>query len=182
MLATEINVKALSDESIVALINECNDELELRSKQPAPQPENTAIVEATVIEEKPAITEICSDAWTSGNPGIGGARVTDLQGSVLMSHDTPANEFHSNNFFELMGIGMAVHYAMNNGIKVIYTDSQTAMAWIRDGKPGKSVKKDVEAIQKRCLQIQQRVAEHNIKIVKWDTEKKGEIPADYGRK
>ncbi|MBI9031187.1 hypothetical protein JEZ13_04140 [bacterium] len=125
---------------------------------------------------------ITSDAWTSGNPGIGGARVTDLKGNQLDFHNTPATELHSNNFFELLGISLAVRYALKNGIKVVYTDSQTAMAWVRNRMPGKNVKMDRDMLIARANLIADRCEKYGIEIKKWNTSEWGEIPSDYGRK
>ncbi|MFO7922681.1 MAG: ribonuclease H, partial [Bacteroidales bacterium] len=68
----------------------------------------------------------------------------------------------------------------------IYTDSMTALAWIRN-KKAKTTLKEEPANEKLFDYIDRaekwlKNNTWNNKILKWDTENWGEIPADFGRK
>ncbi len=68
----------------------------------------------------------------------------------------------------------------------IYTDSRTALSWVRRGKSNTTVKPTAE--NAKVIELLRRadawLAANRIHnpILKWDTEKWGEIPADFGRK
>jgi len=130
-------------------------------------------------------TYLCSDAWTSGNPGIGGYQVvqfTVLDGIVTEKKKILGRDFtdpHTNNFFELAGIGAALRYLKENpGIESIYSDSNTALSWIRM-RHHKAIH-DHEAISKMIDAIAS--LQNGVSLLKWDTEHFGEILADFGRK
>ena len=121
-------------------------------------------------------TDIFTDAWTSGNPGIGGFRIMDVGGNVLFSkdYDTP----HTNNWYEFAGIVASIIKFPN---RCLYTDSITGIAW-SEGRMSKKVKASYAADP--AMQIMLSIVKKNppLCILKWDTEKWGEIIADYGRK
>lgn len=132
------------------------------------------------------------DCWTSGNPGIGGYRVTDHVGSVYKEWNSGQDK-HSNNYFELAAIGAGVVIAEETlsefyerdvphpGVE-IFSDSITAISWATKG-PKKAIM-EPETI-KRMYEKIDRLRKNfpgKIKISKWDTAKNGQIPADYGRK
>ena len=120
------------------------------------------------------------DAWTSGNPGLGGYRGVDKAGVVLFSRDSV--DQHTNNFFEVFAILGGIQYAEQQTCKVvIYSDSNTAIGWINSGRHAAT--RDAESITKVIEKARAILNSHpNIVIMKWDTNKYGEIPADYGRK
>ncbi|PKP23286.1 MAG: ribonuclease H [Bacteroidetes bacterium HGW-Bacteroidetes-21] len=68
----------------------------------------------------------------------------------------------------------------------IYTDSKTALAWIRNKKANTKCDEDddnqeiFDLIQRAEKWLQSNTWTNQ--ILKWDTEHWGEIPADYGRK
>lgn len=68
----------------------------------------------------------------------------------------------------------------------IYSDSRTALSWVRNRTPRTKVVPTAE--NARLLEIVRRATlwlqTHEVKnpIFKWDTERWGEIPADFGRK
>ena len=68
----------------------------------------------------------------------------------------------------------------------IYTDSATAMAWVRNKKA--KTKLELTKHNQILFELIERAERwllsntYSNKILKWDTAKWGEIPADYGRK
>jgi hypothetical protein len=129
------------------------------------------------------VLHVFTDAWTRGNPGMGGCRVVNKDRKILTSRDS--TEKHSNNFFELYGLYLAAEYAVlhYNACKkkvVIWSDSQTALAWIQAGSH--KALADQESITALLKRIQFHQETGAFEFRKWDTEQFGEILADYGRK
>ena len=93
----------------------------------------------------------------------------------------------SNNIGEFLAIVHALAWCKKHDIKLpIYTDSHTAMVWVRNKKA--KTKVAPSAANKELFNLINR-AEHWLKnntwknpIIKWETEAWGEIPADFGRK
>lgn len=93
----------------------------------------------------------------------------------------------TNNVGEFLAIVHALALFKKENINLpIYTDSITAMAWVRN-KKAKTTLKEVGVNKKLFDYIQRAEAwlQNNTwqnKILKWDTKNWGEIPADFGRK
>jgi ribonuclease HI len=93
----------------------------------------------------------------------------------------------TNNVGEFLAIVHALALCKQKNINLpIYTDSQTAMAWVRN-KKAKTTLQEVAENEKLFDYIER--AENWLKqntwtnkILKWDTRNWGEIPADFGRK
>lgn len=130
---------------------------------------------------------IAVDAACSHNPGP-----VEYQGVRV---GTGERIFHygpvpggSNNIGEYLAIIHAAALLAKSGDSTtpIYTDSKTALSWIRRREskttiePNESNKSLFEALGRANKWIKT----HNIPnpILKWETEKWGEIPADFGRK
>ena len=92
----------------------------------------------------------------------------------------------TNNVGEFLAIvhGLALLKQMNCSIP-IYTDSITAIAWVRHKKhksvvlPTEENEKIFDLLQRAELWLQNNT--YTTKIIKWDTPRWGEIPADFGR-
>ena len=94
----------------------------------------------------------------------------------------------TNNVGEFLALVHALAYCRktNKDHLVIYSDSRTAMAWVRNKKTKTTLQKTREnqilfEMMKRAVQW---LHSNNYKnqILKWDTKRWGEIPADFGRK
>lgn len=97
----------------------------------------------------------------------------------------------TNNIAEFLGLVSALKYLSENNLPLtVYTDSVTAMAWVRNKSAnttatntGKATKEldalIVEAENYLKLNVQLL---KTAQILKWETKKWGEIPSDYGRK
>jgi len=136
---------------------------------------------ANMLLEEIQNNSVFTDGWSSGNPGIGGWRITDKNGKTLLKKDY--KEPHTNNYYEAAGLAAAVNqYGGSNTL--IYTDSVTAIAWA-NGRVGKEVIKTYKnnpaflAMMSVFGKHKDWIKEH---VIKWDTETNGEIPADFGRK
>ena len=93
----------------------------------------------------------------------------------------------SNNIGEFLAIvhGLALLKKMNSPMP-IYTDSITAIAWVRHKKhksivlPTAENERIFDLLSRAELWLQNNT--FTTKIIKWDTPRWGEIPADFGRK
>jgi len=129
---------------------------------------------------------ICVDAACSGNPGHMEYQGVEIHTGLQLFH----KEFKplaTNNIGEFLAIGHALALFHNDPkCPAIYSDSRTALAWVRDRKCKTKI---AETDENRSLFDVIRRAEqwlqnnsYGNRIIKWETEKWGEIPADFGRK
>lgn len=127
------------------------------------------------------------DAACSGNPGIMEYRGVDTKTKDEIFHVGPFKK-GTNNIGEFLALVHALAYLKQNGKDKfpVYSDSKTAMAWVRN----KKVKTNLErsAVNEKLFQLIER-GENWLKnnrvtnpVLKWNTEEWGEIPADFGRK
>jgi len=130
---------------------------------------------------------ICVDAACSGNPGPMEYQGIDLQSQQIIFHAGPYDD-GTNNIGEFLSIVHALAYFEQNHMrdKAIYSDSAIAMGWIKRKKCNTKLKKTGK--NHKIFELITR-AEHWLKlhqfdcdILKWDTDRWGEIPADFGRK
>jgi len=127
------------------------------------------------------------DAACSGSPGIMEYRGvwTDTQEQVF--HVGPFS-YGTNNIGEFLALVHGLSYLQKKNMidMPIYSDSRTAMAWVRNKMVKTTlVKNDVtfqhhKLVERAVQWLQQN--EYKNPIIKWETEKWGEIPADFGRK
>jgi ribonuclease HI len=93
----------------------------------------------------------------------------------------------TNNMGEFLAIVHALAYLKKQGSnKTIYTDSVTALSWLRKKEVASNLVRDASTeeiwtLVDRALKWLQSHTYSN-PIVKWDTRKWGEIKADFGRK
>ncbi len=130
---------------------------------------------------------ICVDAACSGNPGPMEYQGVDLQSQKIVFHAGPYNG-GTNNIGEFLAIVHALAYFKQQNItdKAIYSDSSVAVRWVKKGKcntklvrTGKNSK-----VFELIIRAEKWLATNEITcdILKWDTDRWGEIPADFGRK
>lgn len=128
---------------------------------------------------------LCVDAACSGNPGPMEYRGVYTGNDQQLFHLGPI--YGTNNIGEFLAIvhGLAL-IKQNKWEMSIYTDSKTAMSWIKQRK----CKTKLERNQKTATvhDLIERAEKwlnsnsYTTKIYKWDTDRWGEIPADFGRK
>ena len=127
------------------------------------------------------------DAACSKNPGRMEYRGVDVITGAQIFHQGPFEQ-GTNNIGEFLAIVHALAMLYNRGdtTTAIYSDSRTAQIWVRKRKCGtKLVANEKNA---RLLSIVDRAERwlqtHSTpnRILKWQTDKWGEIPADFGRK
>ncbi len=130
---------------------------------------------------------ICVDAACSGNPGIMEYRGVETFTGKELFHVGPLEE-GTNNIGEFLAIvhALALFERQKNIKTVIYTDSKTAMAWVKNRNAKTKLQRTSR--NSKLFQYLERAVmwlhnyTHRNPIIKWKTEEWGEIPADFGRK
>jgi ribonuclease HI len=127
------------------------------------------------------------DGACSGNPGKGEYQLVYSDKKVIFRSDIYPNT--TNNLMEFFALVDALVFNKSVDNKYfIYSDSVTAMAWVRNKKCNTKIKNNnnnKSSIDKisQCEDILHNMDNLDYsKILKWDTKKLGEIPADFGRK
>ena len=134
----------------------------------------------------PNFESISVDAACSGNPGLMEYRGVYTKTGEQIFHQGPFKD-GTNNVGEFLALvhGLAFLKQKNSSLPV-YTDSKTAMAWIKTKKA--KTKLDKTENNTILFELIQRAEkwladnEYTTRIMKWETEVWGEIPADFGRK
>lgn len=126
------------------------------------------------------------DAACSGNPGRMEYRGVELMTGREIFRVGPLEQ-STNNIGEFLAIVHALSLMFKRGERhTIYTDSVTGMAWVRNRK----VKTQLERkpANEKSFQLMERALSwlnshhYDVNIRKWETDRWGEIPADFGRK
>jgi len=130
---------------------------------------------------------ICVDAACSGNPGILEYQGVNTSTKEILFRQGPFKN-GTNNIGEFLAIVHALAYLeqKKNTQTAIYTDSVTALAWVRN-KKAKTLLEITDENKKLFDLIQRaetwlRSHQYSNKILKWETKVWGEIPADFNRK
>jgi ribonuclease HI len=129
---------------------------------------------------------ISVDVGCSGNPGIVEYKGVDTRSGDILFYQGPIAK-GTNNLGEFLAIVHALAYLKKlNSNKAIYTDSVTALSWIRKKEVATNLVRDASteeiwSLVDRALKWLQTNTYSNA-IIKWDTRKWGEIKADFGRK
>ncbi len=132
------------------------------------------------------LDSISVDVGCSGNPGIVEYKGVDTRTGEVLFYQGPISK-GTNNLGEFLAIVHALAYLNKQGSnKTIYTDSVTALSWIRKKDVSSNLVRDASteeiwSLVDRALQWL-RTHSYSNKIVKWDTKRLGEIKADFGRK
>ncbi|MDA8595589.1 ribonuclease H family protein [Flavobacteriaceae bacterium] len=127
------------------------------------------------------------DAACAGNPGLMEYRGVALPGNKEVFKKGPYPK-GTNNIGEFLAIvhGLALCKQKNKPDLPIYTDSRTAMSWVkkkqcRTNLQFDSVNQDLLELIKRA-EAWLKTNTYSNPILKWETKSWGEIPADFGRK
>ena len=130
---------------------------------------------------------IAVDAACSGNPGLMEYRgvFTFTKDEIFKQGPYPDG---TNNIGEFLALvhALAMLKKSNKEEISIYTDSRTAMAWVRKKKANTKLQQTskntilFELISRAEKWL--KTNSYRNPILKWDTDNWGEIPADFGRK
>lgn len=135
---------------------------------------------------EPNYNSISVDAASSGNPGKMEYRGVATRTKKELFKQGPFPE-GTNNIGEFLALvhGLAV-LKNNKSDLIIYTDSKTAMSWVRKKTCNTKLKRNdknkpvFDLVERAIAWLKNNT--YSTTIVKWETKAWGEIPADFGRK
>ncbi len=138
-------------------------------------------------DRKPILYSLSVDAACKGNPGILEYRgvFTDTGTEVFRRGPYAQGTV---NIGEFLAIVLGLAWLKKNKLKMpIYSDSRTAIAWVRKKQVNTKLKwtdKNRELLRAvhSAIKWLNENETSDIPILKWETKLWGEIPADYGRK
>ena len=139
----------------------------------------------------PLPNEVVANAWAvdaacSGNPGPMEYQCIDLQTGAQVFHYGPIHG--TNNIGEFLAIVHALALMQQKGItdKIIYSDSVNAQLWVSKKQCKTKLERtpQTEQLYQVIARAENWLRTHpiNIPIIKWETKKWGEIPADFATK
>lgn len=137
-------------------------------------------------KEKPILNSISVDAACSGNPGTLEFRGVFTDTATELFRRGPY-EMGTVNIGEFLAIILALAWLKKHKLSYpIYSDSMTAIAWVRNKRVNTKLERTA-ANRPLFIALDNAVSwlkanGVQTKILKWQTDVWGEIPADYGRK
>lgn len=126
------------------------------------------------------------DAACANNPGPVEYRGVNIEtGKIIFSQGPFPNG--TNNIGEFLAIVHGLALLNKHGSKApVYSDSQTAITWIKNKKANTTIEKNqhTQVILKLVAKAELWLANNKYEnpVLKWQTREWGEIPADYQRK
>jgi len=133
------------------------------------------------------LPSISVDAASSGNPGIVEYQGVDTETKDVIFKMGPFSK-GTNNIGEFLALIHALAHLKNlKDFKMpVYSDSRTAMSWLRNKKVKttffeKYKNPELRKLLDRAV-LWMKSNEIKNPVLKWNTKKWGEIPADFGRK
>ena len=135
---------------------------------------------------QPNYNSIAVDAASSGNPGIMEYRGVDTQSKKELFRKGPY-QHGTNNVGEFLALVHGLAFLkQNNSDRILYTDSRTAMSWVKKRQCNTKLQRTAAntalfiLVDRAVLWLTNNT--YTTTIVKWETKAWGEIPADFGRK
>jgi ribonuclease HI len=139
-----------------------------------------------MLSEFPKIS-ISVDAACSGNPGTMEYQGVETNTKRRIFYQGPFRE-GTNNIGEFLALVHGLGYLKKHGHDSvpIFTDSITAMAWVRNKKAKTKLERTTSnaVLFDLVARAEEWLKKNTYKnpILKWETENWGENPADFGRK
>jgi ribonuclease HI len=133
----------------------------------------------------PEVPSICVDAACDGSPGNLEYRGVLTETGEQIFRAGPFAD-GTNNVGEFLGIVLAMDWLITKKLNLpIYSDSETALAWVRAGRCNTKLERGAaNQVLFRFIERAEKTLQVSkpFRVLKWDTEAWGEIPADFGRK
>lgn len=126
------------------------------------------------------------DAACSGNPGLMEYRGVYVKTGEEVFRQGPY-EMGTNNIGEFLALVHGLALLKQKSIQIpIYSDSVNAIKWVKDKKCKTKLERvpENESLFYMIARAEKWLKEntYTTRIIKWETDKWGEIPADFGRK
>lgn len=136
---------------------------------------------AEIIKDSLAV-----DAACSGNPGLMEYRGVYVKTGEVVFYQGPY-EYGTNNIGEFLALVHGLALLKQKGYNIpIYSDSRNAIKWVHDKKCKTKLERvpENESLFYMIERAEKWLREntYSTPILKWETDKWGEIPADFGRK
>lgn len=136
--------------------------------------------------EKPILDSLSVDAACSGNPGLMEYRGVYTKTGEEVFRQGPFKH-GTNNIGEFLALVHGIALLKQKSLQIpLYTDSKTAIAWLKKKKAKTNLEQsDENAILFELIERAEKWLaknEYSTEVIKWNTEVWGEIPADFGRK
>ena len=135
---------------------------------------------------RPQLPALAVDAACSGNPGLLEFRgvIADTGTEIFRRGPFPKG---TNNIGEFLALVLGLAYLKQHNLPwALYTDSVTALAWVRQKKCKTKLEFDNTNLELLMMirKAEQWLAQntYTTRVLKWETSLWGEIPADFGRK
>lgn len=135
----------------------------------------------------PGVVEnsLAVDAACSGNPGQMEYRGVHVASRQQVFHYGPV--YGTNNIGEFLAIVHGLALLKQKGLDMpIYSDSRNAISWVKQKRCKTKLPREprTEALFQLIERAEKWLREntYTTPILKWETEKWGEVPADFGRK
>lgn len=141
----------------------------------------------TVLPLPPEVPSeaIAVDASCSGNPGPMEYRGVYLRTGETVFHFGPV--YGTNNIGEFLAIVHALALMKQKSVRMpVFSDSRNAIGWVRQKRCKTKLERSprTEALYRLIGRAETWLETHDVDIPirKWETERWGEVPADFGRK
>jgi len=142
----------------------------------------------TVLPLPPEVAAdaLAVDAACSGNPGPMEYRGVYLKTGQVVFHYGPV--YGTNNIGEFLAIVHALALLKQRGLRMaVYSDSRNALLWVRKKQCKTKLARTprTEPLFRLIARAEawlRNNAYADTPLLKWETEKWGEVPADFGRK
>ena len=167
------------EEAEAAFASSYDDFIEFGAKSSAPKPLPEEFEKEIVWDS------ISVDAACSGNPGVMEYQGVDTRNKSQIFYQKFS--LGTNNIGEFLAIVHALAmFKQQNLDTPIYSDSKTAMAWVRRKKANTKLARNPKTAKLYSLidraETWLKNNSYQNELLKWNTERWGEIPADFGRK
>jgi len=134
----------------------------------------------------PEKESICVDAACSGNPGVLEYRGVYTATGEEIFHRGPFPQ-GTTNIGEFLAIVTGLAWLKMRGLTIpLYSDSRNGLKWAKQKKINTTLERNAgteklfQTIEKALAWLHENGYDN--KLLKWETEAWGEIPADFGRK
>lgn len=140
----------------------------------------------TALYGEPVVPSIAVDGACSGKTRDAEYQGVDTATKVALFRKGPFPD-GTNNIMEFLAIVHALAYCAQRHLDIpVYSDSRTAMKWVRDKKAAtKQLRTERNAVLFELVERAEKWLQTHAypnRLLKWETEAWGEIPADFGRK
>lgn len=140
------------------------------------------------IKDIPEIIQdsLAVDAACSGNPGLMEYRGVYIKTGEVVFHQGPY-EYGTNNIGEFLALVHGLALLKQKGYNIpVYSDSRNAIKWVKEKKCKTKLERvpENESLFYMIERAEKWLRENTYvtPVLKWETDRWGEIPADFGRK